>query len=125
MTARTQIQIPGDFTDLHVVSDIVESKLLQRAGCERLPHGKALCRCHDRAGRYSFAKAQKSPRSPSDLTCSCVSAMFTSVLVRFAGSTWATPVGPDTCLADFQHNLAKQTGRPKTWFVTPRLVTEL
>ena len=31
-------------------------------------------------------------------------------LVRHAGSTCTTPVGPDTVLSDLQHNLAKRTG---------------
>ena len=93
----------------------------EATGCERLKHGKPLCDCHDSAGRYRFATAQKSTRTRSDLVCSCNSAMFTSVLVRYAGITWTTPVGPNTCLPEFQRSLAKQSGRPKIRFVSPRM----
>lgn len=101
------------------MTDIDVSKLLQRTACKRQKHGKALCGRDDRSSLYWFATAQKSTRSPSDLSCSCIFTMFTSVLVRYAGITLTTPVGPETCLPDFQQSLAKQTGWPKTSFVSP------
>ena len=90
-----------------------------RTACKRQKHGKALSGRDDRSSLYCFATAQKSTRSPSDLSCSCIFTMFTSVLVRYAGITLTTPVGPETCLPDFQQSLAKQTGWPKTSFVSP------